>query len=504
MNLATDPATRAGAHLWVGLPGLRLGSEERAHLQRIHPGVVILFERNIESLPQVRDLIQELRRVVGPQLSIAVDQEGGTVVRFSRHLTLFPGNMALGAVAAADLDKGWELAYQQGVQSGTELRDLDIDINLAPCVDLALSSDNPWLGTRSFGASPERAARLAEALVAGHLASGVEPVLKHFPGLGEARSDSHVDLPSIHARRPADSLRPFRDGIDAGCRVVMTSHSLYRNLDPELPVTLSSRVVQGALRDQLGYSGVVVSDDLEMGAMAEHYSFPETVRGALSAGHDAICVAADLLKQVQAHAILQQGYAEGAGWLCHGEASQARLQGIRERSGKPPTAPKNGTLLARRIAESAVTLLSDPGWLPISPEQRPLVVLPATAPRGEDLKTLRQALTPYARFQEVALEPTSADLTTAARRSVESDLLVVVLVEAKRSPARRELARQALDWHDRVVFLLLGDPWDIEVLPRRKTCTILCGYGFRPVHQYALAQVLLGNTIARGIAPVKL
>src|SRR6187200_463087 len=181
-----DTTTLAGRRLWIGIPGPEIAGETRSLLEEIRPGGIILFRRNIESREQVSALVADLRRVLGSELHVVIDQEGGLVVRFDEGLTVFPGNMALGAAAVREPSLGEHLAEAQGRIAASELRELGITVNLAPCCDLATRGDNPGLGTRAFAAWPRLAGRLAAAMVRGHSDVELLSTLKHFPGLGGA------------------------------------------------------------------------------------------------------------------------------------------------------------------------------------------------------------------------------------------------------------------------------------------------------------------------------
>ncbi|HPJ71607.1 MAG TPA: glycoside hydrolase family 3 protein, partial [bacterium] len=266
-------------------------------------GGVILFGRNIDSVSQTRELIgrlQELRaRVRADPLLVAVDQEGGAVNRFVEGVSVFPGNRALGETGNRD----W--AYRQGLEIGRQLREIGVNVNLAPVLDLYEIPGNPSTGIRSLGPDPARVADLGAALVRGFLAGGVIPVAKHFPGKGAARVDSHFGLPVIDRGRSlleARELEPFRAAFAAGLPAAMVSHAAYPELErgkAVVPATFSDRVQRDLLRESLGFRGAVVTDDLGMGA----------VRGSASAAaRNALMAGADLLllchsPQAQAEAI---------------------------------------------------------------------------------------------------------------------------------------------------------------------------------------------------------
>ncbi|TDC31330.1 glycoside hydrolase family 3 protein [Micromonospora sp. 15K316] len=250
-------------------------------------GSVVLFARNVVDHAQVAELTATLRAERGDVI-VAIDEEAGDVTRIeSGRGSSRPGNLALGAVDDPELTE--EVARDLGV----DLAGLGVTLDYAPDADVNSNPGNPVIGVRAFGADPELVARHTAAWVRGLQAGGVAACAKHFPGHGDTQIDSHHDLPLIsggRARLDAVELAPFRAAVDAGAQAVMTGHLLVPALDPELPATLSSRILGGLLRDELGFSGVVITDAIEMRAVADRYGFAGAAVRALAAGADAICV----------------------------------------------------------------------------------------------------------------------------------------------------------------------------------------------------------------------
>ncbi|WP_433532483.1 glycoside hydrolase family 3 protein [Micromonospora sp. CA-263727] len=250
-------------------------------------GGVVLFSRNVVDLEQVATLTAALR-AERPDVIVAIDEEAGDVTRIeSGRGSSRPGNLALGAVDDPALTE--EVARDLGV----ELAAAGITLNYAPDADVNSNPDNPVIGVRSFGAEPSLVARHTTAWVRGLQSAGVGACAKHFPGHGDTRVDSHHDLPRItadRARLHAVELAPFRAAVAAGVQAVMTGHLLVPALDPELPATLSGRILGGLLREEMGFNGVVVTDAVEMRAVTDRYGFAGAAVRALAAGADAICV----------------------------------------------------------------------------------------------------------------------------------------------------------------------------------------------------------------------
>ncbi|OKH99262.1 hypothetical protein A6A06_27330 [Streptomyces sp. CB02923] len=228
-------------------------------------------------------------RAVRPDLLIALDEEGGDVTRLDyRRGSVYPGSHALGAVDDVALTR------EVGAAVAGDLRAAGVNLCLAPCADVNSRPDNPIIGVRSFGADPELVARHTAACVRGIQDLGVAATLKHFPGHGDTRTDSHSALPDVD-RDPASlhavDLPPFRAGIAAGAKAVMTGHIRLSRLDG-LPATLSRRIVTGLLREELGYRGVVMTDALEMAPVVQRWGYGGAAVAALAAGADLVVLGA--------------------------------------------------------------------------------------------------------------------------------------------------------------------------------------------------------------------
>ncbi|MGN9805936.1 glycoside hydrolase family 3 protein [Micromonospora sp. L32] len=250
-------------------------------------GSVVLFARNVVDPGQLAALTATLR-AERPDVLVAIDEEAGDVTRIESALgSSRPGNFALGAVDDPALTE--EVARDLGA----DLAALGITLNYAPDADVNNNPANPVIGVRSFGADPQLVARHTAAWVRGLQSAGVAACAKHFPGHGDTRVDSHHDLPRIgasRARLDAGELVPFRAAVAAGVQAVMTGHLLVPALDEELPATLSPRILGDLLREELGFSGVVITDAVEMRAVTDRYGFAGAAVRALAAGADAVCV----------------------------------------------------------------------------------------------------------------------------------------------------------------------------------------------------------------------
>ncbi|MCX5375950.1 glycoside hydrolase family 3 protein [Streptomyces sp. NBC_00091] len=291
--LAHRPDTLTRDALAVLQPGFEGTTAPAWLLRQVGEGLtaVGLFGRNIASPEQLAALTAQLRAVRDDVL-VAIDEEGGDVTRLEvRGGSSFPGNLALGAVDDTALTR--EVARELG----RRLAECGVNLNWAPSADVNSNPDNPVIGVRSFGSDTHLAARHTAAYVEGLQAAGVAACTKHFPGHGDTNVDSHhalpridVDLDTLQARE----LIPFKAAIEAGTKAVMSAHILVPALDPTRPATLSPQILTGLLRKELGYEGLIVTDGMEMNAIAGTYGIERGSVLAIAAGADAICVGGGL------------------------------------------------------------------------------------------------------------------------------------------------------------------------------------------------------------------
>lgn len=296
----------AGQMLCIGFAGKDdLPLDVATALSQGTIGGVILFRRNVESPAQVARLNAQVhdaaRSAIAPPF-VAVDQEGGRVARLREPLTLIPPMRDIGNT------RDTALVTDISEMMAAEISALGFNVNFAPVLDVDTNPDNPVIGDRAFSNDPDVVARMGGAFVLGHTTAGVIPCGKHFPGHGDTDTDSHLELPVIHhgeQRFEAVELVPFRKLIALKVPMLMTAHILVPALDTVHPATLSHAVMTRLLRDELGYDGVVVSDDLEMKAVADRYEVEEMVELGLRAGVDLflICHTQALWERAYAHLV---------------------------------------------------------------------------------------------------------------------------------------------------------------------------------------------------------
>ncbi|HYD79512.1 MAG TPA: beta-N-acetylhexosaminidase [Paucimonas sp.] len=307
MEATTRAARRlAGQLMMVRFPGTELDAETADFLRENAIRAVCLFRQNMRDPAQLAKLTRDLRAAMGPNALIAIDQEGGAVVR-ATWLPQPPAAMALGAADDAQLARAVGAAVARGVKS------LGFNWNFAPVLDLNNNPDNPVIAERSFGADPRRATELAMAWMEGSLAEGVACCVKHFPGHGDTHVDSHRDLPTVDKPRAALEaleLAPFR----AAARhapAMMTAHIVYPALDGEYPATLSRTILTDLLREQWRYRGVVITDGMDMHAIAHRYGVGGAAVRALIAGTDMVMALGTRATQEETLAAVGAAIADG-------------------------------------------------------------------------------------------------------------------------------------------------------------------------------------------------
>jgi beta-N-acetylhexosaminidase len=340
-----DRKRRAGQRMIVGIPGPALDDETRKLLRLIQPAGFCLFARNVVEPAQVLDLNRELAATCDPRNPAirTVDQEGGRVQRIREPAVRWPPMAAVGARFAAEV----------GRAIARELRAMAFDLNFAPCADVHSNPANPVIGDRSFGTDPREVARAVAAFVTASQEEGIIACAKHFPGHGDTATDSHKDLPVVEKEDRAlreVELPPFAAAVKAGVGTVMTSHVVYPAWDESLPATLSPHIVPRLLRDELGFEGVVFSDDLEMKALAGRFPLEDQLRRASDASVDVLLACESPTLQLAVFECLVRLQEEDAGQERAAIDAVARVHALRERFylRRPPPPPL--TVLGRDLA----------------------------------------------------------------------------------------------------------------------------------------------------------
>ena len=274
----------AGQRLMVGFEGLTLNDDLKFLIGEFKVGGVILFSINLESPAQIKDLCRAIQDYAQychqPPVFIAIDQEGGQVARLKAPFTIFPGNPHMKSADDA-------IAFAE--TTAAELSQVGINMNMAPVMDVSPADADSIMAARTFGSDPAWVARLGVKVIEHLQANHIMAVAKHFPGIGRTTLDSHMDMPVLHSeisRLKQFDLIPFEAGIQSAVSGVMLSHIFYSKLDPEWPASLSPPIANHLLRQQMGFNGLVLTDDLDMGAITKHYDIQTAIHQILAADID--------------------------------------------------------------------------------------------------------------------------------------------------------------------------------------------------------------------------
>jgi beta-N-acetylhexosaminidase len=336
---------RIGQMLLVGFRGLTVdaAAEIAADIRERNLGGILLFDtdqpthsaiRNVQSPAQLTALVAGLQAIADTPLLVAIDEEGGLVARLDQRHGFPP------TISEADLGARNNVAFttQAGRELAATLASVGVNLNLAPVVDLNVNPTNPIIGAlgRSFSADPAVVTAQAEAFVSGHRAVGVHTTLKHFPGHGSSTGDTHLGVVDVTPTWSRKELEPFanlvRDGL---ADAILTAHVFNSTLDPDNPATLSQLTITGILREQIGWDGVVISDDMQMGAIRQAYGYPDAVRLAILAGVDILTIAQQQVFETGIVAttidLIEGMVADGSLTEARIDESYARIQALKAR-----------------------------------------------------------------------------------------------------------------------------------------------------------------------------
>jgi len=480
-----------GELLIVGIPGTSLTLDTEAALERLRPSGVIFFETNFPDPGTGARLAREIHARLGsperPAL-VSVDEEGGMVSQLSKFWEVPPSARAVAASGGPPLVK--DLA----TRTGRRLLALGVNVNYAPVLDIHSNPRNPVIGVRSFGETPSQVTACGRAAIEGWLAAGVIPVAKHFPGHGDTSLDSHVALPRIDADRRTLSireLRPFEGAIQAGVPVIMTCHVVVPVLepDPERPATLSRAIVTGLLRETMGFSGVVITDALEMAGATSRGGFGEVAVQAIEAGCDLLLYSKLTPGPDEAIQALTKALRDGRLTPDRVAASVARVRSLRAGSAARPrdwsfalereARDLIGPEELERIADGALRVLRQgAGGVPL---RAPVDVLEVNRPGS------RAGMADLLRGLGVTVIEWGADQSAWPRR-IEGSALLTVAARSSLSPENEELARAWLRRYPETVTVASLNPHVADDWPEVRT--LLATFDNMPATRRALAKRL--------------
>ncbi|PAD33400.1 glycoside hydrolase family 3 N-terminal domain-containing protein [Paenibacillus sp. 7523-1] len=490
-------------------------------------GGLILFDKNIVDTRQITTFTHNLQKEAGDiPMFLGIDQEGGVIKRIPGGTNL-PGQMALGATGDSALSEA------AGQLTGEELKALGLNINFAPVLDINSNPDNPIIGMRSFSSDADLVTRLGLATITGLRQSGVIAAVKHFPGHGDTMVDSHLGLPVLtHNRERLDSveLKPFQAAIENGVEMIMTAHIAFPAIDNEqvtslkdgqrvpVPATLSKKVLNGLLREELGYEGIIISDAFTMDGIAEHFGEDQAVERAVNAGVDIILMPQNC---AAAHQTLVNAVKNGTIPIDTIHASVERILELKAKYGLFERSESLTSKLAelnqvigseghreveREIAERAVTLLaSRDGKRPDSLQQGDrVVIVAAEEEQAKQLeRQLKQASKNLSLKTDIALIGQAQTKETVAK----ADYVILASYQFRNVASQfgwsayQTLINEMNTRNQRYTLLSLGNPYETIYLKNIRSG--LAVYGKQEPNTEAGINVLLGHQEATGKLPVK-
>ncbi|MCG8348659.1 MAG: beta-N-acetylhexosaminidase [Chloroflexales bacterium] len=499
---AIDPV---GQSVMLSFAGTQATAELRAALAQTRAAGVILFAHNIGTPAELHALCTALQSCAAelrlPPLLIAIDQEGGIVSRLPAPFVTPPSQMAQ---AATDDPVA---AYACAQVTGQQLRAYGVNVNFAPVLDVNNNPANPVIGTRAFGADPATVTRFGLAALRGYRETGVVATAKHFPGHGDTTIDSHLDLPVLdHERARLDQieLAPFKAAIAAGVPAIMTAHIVFNALD-DCPATLSRRVLRGLLRGELGFTGVVFTDALDMRAIADHYGKAEAAVRAKAAGTDVVLPLGTLAEQVAVVEALRDALRHDRIPLGDFVVTAQRLNTLRASyritHSLPPYAEPDSALLepVLAVARRSITVRDAQGILPLPSDAR-LTLIDCLLPRfslveeeverADRLRSLVQAAFPGA--ISLTLQPEASDDELAQTLDIArtSEVLFLVTRNACFVEQQAQLAAMLAHLEQPLIHAAVRNPQDADRLPNAAVSILT--YGDPPLSLRAMVDVLRG------------
>jgi len=482
-------------------------------LEAVRRGQISSFclfaDKNVHSLSQLRALTQSLHdaaRAGGhPPPLIGIDQEGGQLIAITHGATELPGNMALGATRSK------RLAKAAGRVLAKELLALGINLNFAPVLDVNTNPQNPVIGIRSFGDTPQLVTDLGLAMIKGMAQEGVVASAKHFPGHGDSTDDTHVGLARVDFGRPridAIELVPFKQAIAAQVASILMGHIIFTELDDENPASVSPIIIQDVLRKELGFDGLIITDAMDMHAVAQRGE-KQCVIDALQAGNDLV-----LLGHLPNQLALLQA-------LSHLENPEAvkRIDVVRQQLPRQSLPLKvigspEHQQVAQHIAEASITVVKDetpllplelaPNDLLVVLQPKPRNLTPADTSAAVEVK-MSEALQQYHPTTikiPYRMDLDEHEMTAVITQCHDAKTIIIGTINTQETPQQAKLVDILVTLGKPLIVVALRTPYDI--LDFTHVTTYLCTYGIRDESMQALAKIIMGQLTASGKLPCTL
>jgi beta-N-acetylhexosaminidase len=495
----------------VGYQGEEPSSEFLRFVEEWGIGGVIVFARNLSDPAHLPAHLARINEAAGQKVFTSIDQEGGLVLRILSRGSLFPSAMALSATGSIERTEQCHEAI------GREMLSLGLNWNLAPVLDIN-HPDNPGIGARSFADTPQRVAEYGCAAIRGLQKAGVLACAKHFPGKGHARVDSHLTLPSIPydaERLERFELLPFAEAIKNDVAAIMTAHVFFPAYEKtkDLPATLSHSVLTGLLREKLGFKGILVTDDLEMGAITESYGIAQAANLSFHAGADLLLICHSIEQQRLAAETILRSLSTNPATGQRLEESLHRIEHARKKLAQqgarielPELKKQHEPLIERLHAESVRFLRYESSMVPLDaakgrtvfcvPQISALVQVEEEHRQGS-LKALIEQEYPQAETIVYDPKATGADLIALIDTEIALgkavDQMVFLTYNAHLFKGQLEAIKLFSQRITQFAVAALRNPYDLADLPQIKTCAAT--FGFRTPAVKALLQVFKGEVL---------
>ncbi len=496
---------KVGQLMMVGFGGQSMDPKIEELVKGLEVGGICIFKRNIADPTQLARFNDSLRKLLADAVPpfIAVDQEGGNVVRISDGVTVLPGNMALGATRSS------KLAWEAGKEQGEDLRRLGFNMNLAPVLDVNRNPSNPVIGIRSFSDQVTLVSQMGADFVRGQQEANIATIAKHFPGHGSVDSDSHKRLPVLEETEAEvlKGLEPFLAAMKVGLDGVMTAHIVVPKIALDgLPATLSKPILTGLLRERLAFGGLVLTDELEMDAITDRFGVGKAAVMAVNAGADMVLIPWRAEKKTEVHAALLKAAKSGELSTARLDEAVTRILALKLKRGifeRPlPLEQRlaelgSGRAVSAEIARGAVTLLRADRHFPLRKAQRIAVVTAegslarAIVARVATAQTLVVPAAP-AQKERNGLKLQVKKLAEGA------DVIVIGVVNSR----QLELVTMACLTGKPVLVVVMGVPYLGAQMPAVKTVMVV--YSARESATEAAVAALFGEHGTPGKLPVSM
>lgn len=505
---------KVGQLFMVGFHGQKPNGDIINLITKYHVGGICYFSRNLKNPKQVHRLSTELQSFtnINTPLFLSIDQEGGMVSRMTEGVTVSPSKMALGAIDN-------RLYTKQIAQIvARELKGMGINMNFDPSVDVNTNPKNPVIGVRSFGENVKKVSKHGLETINGYQKENVSAVVKHFPGHGDTEVDSHLNLPIIaHSLERIHSveLSPFKYAIENGVDAVMVSHVSFPNLEKELPATLSPNIVQGLLRKELGFEGVIVSDCMEMLAIENQYSSEESAILAIKAGVDLILFSHTYEKQRKAIDAVIQAVKDGVVSEKRIDESVTRILALKHKRkmgqfneyNRESFNRRRNIEFAQKLSEQSITIVkNEHELLPLDQNKQTVLIWPTITKTSQVAETFKQTKTLGHFLQEKLNNFTELPLSTdeaVLNACKDSEQIIIATYNLTQDKENLHITKEIVNqFHQKTVICAFGNPYDFLEVP--DVSAYVSAYDIRPITQHSVAKTLCGLRDTKAKLPVKL